>query len=961
MNQYRVRRIAIAGLIAFGWVAPIANSQTIAAGTMDAQRAMRDAVLGRVVAVRLDNVSLDSAIDAVTASAGVHAAYNATAVRSLHHRVTLHAERLTLGTALDAVLDGTGLHARPIAEDMINIEVGMSDGTSAGVVTGTITDATTRRPLRGVTISIDDAKHGVATSETGTFRIPVSAGRHRVSARLIGYVRTTITIDATEGETTTANMTLSQSTSTLEQVVVTGTVIPTELKAVPNAITVITAKEIEQRGITKIDQLFRGEVPGIFAQNLGSAALLGEVTMFSRGATNFGGPGADATNPIKTYVDGVELADPKYLSQIDPKSIERIEILTGPQASTIYGSNAINGVMQVFTKRGTSNTPQLTLNLLSGFVQNNFSNALTPQHDYGARVDGQEGHLSYAMAGAWDYTGAWTPAAQLSHLGASGGFRLDVPTHLGRLSTDISLRQRLTQNRKRGDVGEPLTALEESGWWSIFYNLSPGITAKRAQSVNNQTLGLTLSYAPSSWWSHEIVLGSDVSDTESRQTAARNFVAGDTMLSMSQDHVRRRSMRYTTTARFEITSLAQLTMAAGVDGWQELTSSASGEGLSLTGSFTNSAEIDRRPAHNTGIFQQIQLGVKDQLFFTFGLREEWNPNYGADAEPNLAPRYGVVYTRELGAVTAKLRGAYGRSTRPPLPWQKVSQSLVEYWGSSWSYVMPLLLPYYDPNFKAELGNRELGPEHQQGGEGGLELFLGSRASLIMTRYNQTVDGLIAEVAADSVHSLIPCNAYSPPCLSNSLDAAGYAYYRQLQYVNLGSIRNEGWELQGTINTGPLMTHGTYSWTKSRMIGITKKYVPQFPASSYPQYQPGATFQYLPEHTWALGTTYTHGSFSAGLDVTHTGPVAIQTNDFFLLNLQPNIRLMQNQLNVSNIGSYANFNPPYVLAELHVWQRITSRFDASLQIQNLGNKYVNDWYAAYASIGRQVKFGGRMKL
>src|SRR5687767_9998868 len=125
------------------------------------------------------------------------------------------------------------------------------------------------------------------------------------------------------------DITLDVSANALEQVVVTGTVVATELKAVPSAITVVTAKQIEERGITRIDQLFRGDVPGLFAQNLGGAALLDEVSMYSRGASALSTSSAGVSgytgnsNTIKTYIDGVELANSNYLSQIDPRSIER--------------------------------------------------------------------------------------------------------------------------------------------------------------------------------------------------------------------------------------------------------------------------------------------------------------------------------------------------------------------------------------------------------------------------------------------------------------------------------------------------------------------------------------------------------------------------------------------------------------------------------------------------------------
>ena len=66
-----------------------------------------------------------------------------------------------------------------------------------------------------------------------------------------------------------------------------------------------------------------------------------------RGSSSF------TSNYLKTYVDGVELASPYLLFAVDPYSIERIEIIRGPQGSALYGSDAISGVVHVITRRGS--------------------------------------------------------------------------------------------------------------------------------------------------------------------------------------------------------------------------------------------------------------------------------------------------------------------------------------------------------------------------------------------------------------------------------------------------------------------------------------------------------------------------------------------------------------------------------------------------------------------------------
>jgi hypothetical protein len=181
----------------------------------------------------------------------------------------------------------------------------------------------------------------------------------------------------------------------------------------------------------------------------------------------------------------------------------------------------------------------------------------------------------------------------------------------------------------------------------------------------------------------------------------------------------------------------------------------------------------------------------------------------------------------------------------------------------------------------------------------------------------------------------------------------------LQYLNIASIRNQGWELHGSLQLGPITTRGTYSWTKSRTIGVTEKYRSVLPKYSF--YEPGATFSYLPEHTFAGGVTYARSGTTVGININGIGRARNDQNTFVLTHLsRAAIRLSQNVANMVSQSAYVSFNNMYATADASVNHRFSSAIEGVLQMQNLTNRYVNDSNGAYATIGRQVKVGARVR-
>lgn len=917
---------------------------------------------GGYVTASYENRPLADVLEDIARRGGARVSYNNKLIPA-NTRVSVDLTRAPLAQAFDRALEGTNLRAQQVSskEWTVSRAPRAVKGMATGVVAGRITDSKTGKGISGATVSVGTDTRGISSGEDGGYRITgVPSGGHTVTVRLVGYAKQTRQVTVGEGATVTVDFKMEPSASVLDQVVVTGTVAQTELRAVPNAITVVTAKQIEERGITHIDQLFRGEIPGLFSLEQGAGATFGQVVMFSRGATRISGSAFTAveyTNTIKTYVDGVEMANPSYLSQIDPKSIERIEILTGPQASTIYGANAINGVMQIFTKRGSAARPSMMLSLSEGLAQNNFSSALSSSHQYDGSASGTEGKISYNVGSSWSYTGAWSPGQQMQRTSLYGG----ANSRFTMFSLDLSARQGWTRNKQEGRAEQAITDLRQSG----VFELAPSaiLTTPSVSSLTGRTLGITVGFTPLSWWSHQVTLGSDASDTQIIGSIPGFVVVFDTSYSNYQTPSSRVSQSYSSTVRMQFGSLAQATLTYGGDHWRSRSSSVNWSIQPLAGNAITNTSITRNKDKNSGAYIQGQFGLWDALFLTYGIRADWNPNYGELARVRPG-RYGVSYSKNFGVVSAKLRGSYGRSIRPPESGNKLG------FLNPTTSANAALLAFYGSNLYRTLPNPELGPEFQQGGEGGMELYLGSRASFVVTRFNQTVDGLISNVSGvDSVRALEPgrsavaivnCNPTSTsPSFSPRSD--GYCYYVQSQFLNVASVRNQGWEMQGSLNTGPFTTSGTYSWTKSRVIGVTPRYRAFFAGS--PSFVPGQTSNFVPEHTWAVNVSYISPKTSLGINVNGLGQI-VRRGDLgdLVIPTSNNLRLRVTEAySFADLFSYRRPMSGYTTANLNASRRLSSKLEATLQITNLTDHYQNDSHYQYPVLGRQTLLGARLRF
>ena len=753
---------------------------------------------------------------------GVHLYYSKYAV-PLDRLVSLSVRGATATEALEKALDGTGVRIHVWSSGQIVLERAEAPSHASRNrqlvgLRGHVTDAKTGAVIAGAQVTIDGTSLGATTGNDGAYQIAsVPTGEQVATARRIGYAPQSLHVTISSDEAATLDFALQLSVNVFDQVVVTGTVAPTEIRAVPTPITVVTANDIARLGITDITQIFRGSVPGAVAVDAGTHD--GYPGLSFRGGLDFSQGYSD--QPAKVYVDGVEMAYSNALSQIDPNTIDHIEITRGPQASTLYGAGAMAGVIQIFTKRGSGGLahPEIVAQVAGGGLQSQWS-GVTPHQDHSLGITGGDGALSYATHVSYTSTGAWAPEYKSQRAVYSGS----VSSTVGALHVELSGQY----SHRVYDVAplDPyfVNQVRDGNWHTAadaFYATPfyPDVTR------TDGSYGLNLTYQTASWWTNRLLLGYDGYDNPRGQTQPRLTSPSDTMRTFGEFQRSRASVGYNSSIETKLGSTLASTLTVGIDHWQthETLQSAREH---ADGTFAPGATLTKYLYANTGLFAQEQLGIANALFITAGVRGDRNDNFGGGYGTAVAPRVGVSYAGgAANQMSYKVRASYGIAIQAPLPLQK---------GAS-----TLNLP-----FSEQLANPDLGPERQSGYDAGVELYFGKRASVQATYYNQRVDDLISSVTVSAPSDTL-------------------LLYRN---ANVGRIKNTGWEFQGATSFGRLSVSGTYSIFNS----IVQKLDPGLLGDDERQYHVGDRLLLIPRSSGGLTAALAAGRTQVSTGLTYIG-------------------------------------------------------------------------------------------
>ncbi|MEO9004923.1 MAG: TonB-dependent receptor plug domain-containing protein, partial [Ginsengibacter sp.] len=241
----------------------------------------------------------------------------------------------------------------------------MSVAQSESALTGKVVDES-GHPLQSVSVHLLNTQYGTITDKEGNFSIKnIYQGSYILNVSGIGFAEINQKVFV-KNSPKEIEIVLKPEYKQLSELTVTAQKIEELAQQLPQSITVLSSKSVENYGIKNMNDL-TAISPNLYSGDPGD----------KRSVTSVRGIVTTSYEPaVATYIDGVDqFGLDTYISQL--YDVERIEILRGPQG-TLYGRNAMGGVINVITKRPTNNT--------AGFADVTFGNYGQQRYAAGVRT-----------------------------------------------------------------------------------------------------------------------------------------------------------------------------------------------------------------------------------------------------------------------------------------------------------------------------------------------------------------------------------------------------------------------------------------------------------------------------------------------------------------------------------------------------------------------------------------------
>jgi len=459
------------------------------------------------------------------------------------------------------------------------------------IVTGRITSEG-GVPIPSAIVTIRSLRLSSQTNDAGTYRLTVvglGTRAETLHVTRLGYRPKDVAFSLAQG-TVTVNAEMQATAVALDQIVVTGTAGNQEVKAQSAVVASIDATDLMAKApVLNVNELLYARTPGV-SLTVASGASGANTRIDIRGQSSI-----SLSNQPLVFVDGVRVTSGSRgtpgngvggqtlnaLNDLNPDDIESIEIVKGPAAATLYGSDASAGVIQVLTKKGRTGVRRFSqrLNMEYDNIDPNF----TPFTNYGVCTaaavgatsksalcvgktagtvvsdnvlernkifnNGWSGILDYSAQGGGENFGYYVSAGSNNESGTTAGNFLNHRTARAnfnwtaspKISVDASIGvSRADDKLAKGDQdtysymlngewGSPVSSVTAGpngtlvGGW-----LNNNISVQSVSAITNEDVSVrttpaaTLHYSPISWLTNRLTVGADLTRVSGNQTFPLN-------------------------------------------------------------------------------------------------------------------------------------------------------------------------------------------------------------------------------------------------------------------------------------------------------------------------------------------------------------------------------------------------------------------------------------------------------
>jgi len=311
------------------------------------------------VTISVSDMNLNNALKELEKSADVKFSYNSRMVSS-NQKISIKAEDELLSTILSRILKPLNIKYSLISNHIVlqkednKKEYNSSFSQQQKTLTGIVYDAN-GVALPGASILVKGSATGASTDFDGKFSINVDNSATVLIISYIGFD----TVEIPIGDKTDFKITLNESSQKLNEVIIIG--YGTQNRAsVTGAISTVKAEQMAALPVANAVEALQGRAAGVSIVNTGGPGS--EPLVNIRGFGSF-----NNTAPLYV-VDGVIVGS---LSGVNQNDIESVNVLKDASTTAVYGAKGSNGVIVVTTKKGTKGAIQLSLNVLTGFQNQN--------------------------------------------------------------------------------------------------------------------------------------------------------------------------------------------------------------------------------------------------------------------------------------------------------------------------------------------------------------------------------------------------------------------------------------------------------------------------------------------------------------------------------------------------------------------------------------------------------------